>query len=147
VKAVLTADEMVQIVAVTDPNAIYDAEDRLRPVVGEIVEWHWLWTGVSKGIYKAVEVQRGGVAQYRYFYHINDQGFLNVNASVFVGPGRPDAWLWLLGADLIAGQERARGIICTTNRKGHIEECQRVGFKILGVRLFREIDLGDETKP
>lgn len=140
---ILNPDELIEL-GTFDESLISDSQERLRPIVGEIVEWDWLAKGVAAGNYKAIEVRKNGVAQYRYFYHLNDQKFLTVNASVFVGPGRPDSWLWLLGADMIGKMERARGIICTTNRRGHVEQCERVGFEILGVRLFRKIDL-DET--
>jgi hypothetical protein len=135
----LTGDEMISLASV-DEKDIADSQQKMLPVTGEITEWDWLWNGVKAGFYKAVEVRRAGQAQYRYFYHLNDQHFLNVNASVFVGT-KPDKWLWILGADLIAASERARGIICTTNRRGQIEACERIGYKILGVRLFKEIDL------
>lgn len=130
---------MISIAAV-DEKDIAAAQEKLFPVVGEITEWDWLWHGVNSGFYQATEVRRNGVAQYRYFWHLNDQRFLNVNASVFVG-AVSDRHLWVLGAHMIAANEKARGIICTTNRRGHVEECERMGFKILGVRLFKEIDL------
>jgi len=136
----LTGDEMVELAAVDDAGLTV-AQEKLLPVTGEICEWDWLWKGVKAGFYKAVEIRRNGEAVYRYFYHINDQGNLNINASVFVATKKPDCWLWYLGANLIAKQERARGILCVTNRRGHIEQCERVGFKILGVQMFKEFEL------
>jgi hypothetical protein len=131
---------MIELAAI-DENKIADAEKKLLPVVGDICEYEWLTNGVQRGFYKAVEVRKNGVAQYRYFYHLNDQNFVNVNASIFVGNGASDKWLWGLGADMIARLENARGIICCTNRLGHIEQARRAGYKILGVLMCKEINL------
>lgn len=130
---------MIELAAI-DESAIAEAQKKLLPVVGDICDAEWLAAGVRQGIYRAVEVRKNGVAQYRYFYHINDQKFLNVNASVFVGT-EPDQYIWNLGADMIARMENARGIIFCTNRRGHIEKCERFGYKILGVLMSKEIEL------
>lgn len=137
---ILSGNELIELSAV-DESTIAEAQRKLLPVVGDICDHEWLIEGLKRGFYRALEVKKDGVAQYRYFYHLNDQNFLNINASVFVGTGSFDSWLWCIGADLIARKEKARGIICCTNRRGHIEQCQRAGFKILGVLMMKEINL------
>lgn len=136
----LTDGEIFEIASVDDAN-ITTAQEKLRPVVENLVEWDWLWRGVKNGFYKAAELRKNGEAIYRYFYHLNDQNFLNVNASLFVGNGKGEPMLWYLGVNMIGRCEKARGIVCTTNRRGHIEQCERVGFKIVGVQLWKEFDL------
>lgn len=137
---VTSDDELISLCAVPE-SEIEDAEERLSEVVGDTVDTHWLYNGVRRGFYKAVSLTVNGKAAYRYFYHVNDQGYLNINASVFVGEEKPNCWTWYLGANLIAKSEKVRGIVCTTARKGHIEQCRRVGFKVLGVQMMKEFDL------
>lgn len=130
---------MVEISTIDDA-AIDDAQARLAPVVGDICQRDWLRYGMREGFYQAREIRRDGVAQYRYFFHVNDQNYLNVNASVFVGQGKPDPWLWLMGADIIAREKKCRGIVAMSNRRGHVEQCRRAGFKILGVAMERTFE-------
>jgi len=67
----MSQGEMVELASVDD-SAIREADEKLWPVVGEICEKGWLWNGVKSGIYRASEVRVDGVAQYRYFWHLND---------------------------------------------------------------------------
>lgn len=115
--------------------SLTSAQQRLFPVIGTVAEM--IFKSVREGKIKSSECRHDGKTEYVFFYSKNEQGFLYVHASAFVGGGNPDPWLWCLGADLLARQERARGIMCSTARRGHVEQCVRTGYKVTGVELTK----------
>jgi hypothetical protein len=137
-KKLLKDDEILSIVAASD-RAIAESQDRLAPIVGDIVEPGWLDRGVTSGHYKVREVALNGVPMYRYFFHINDQGWLNINAACFIGPGKPYPALWGVGAEAIAREFGAKGIVFITRRRGAIVQARGVGYKVLGVMLEKKL--------
>lgn len=134
------SDEAIIKIVVASEKAIADSQERLAPVVGGIVDCDWLEVGVKAGFYKMREVHLDGVPMYRYFFHLDDQKFVHINASLFIGPtGTGNPALWGVGADRIAQEFFAKGIVCCTNRLGHIRQAEGWGYKILGVLMAKEL--------
>jgi hypothetical protein len=137
-KKLLTDEQILQIVAGND-KAIAESEDRLAPVAGGLVEIGWLEKGLKAGFYQMRELEIGGVPAYRYFFHLNDQNLLDLNAVLFIGPGEGNIALCTRGAEIIARQEGASGIIFQTRRLGLIKQGRREGFEIEGVIMSKKL--------
>lgn len=126
---IMSQGEMLELATVSD--AAYSAAmHRLEPVVG-IVDWK---------SFESRELKRDGKPEYVLFFYVDAHGFLYITGSAFVGQGRPDPWLWCMSADLLAREKRARGLKCETKRRGHVEQCLRVGWKISGVALEKNFE-------
>jgi hypothetical protein len=111
-----------------------------RVLCDEIVEG-WLDRGLISGHYKITTVKNQGRPLYRYVWHVNDQGFLYVNGSLFVGqPGENDDWLWMIGAEAIARVNNCKGIRFESKRRGHLEQGLRAGFKATGVGMEKILE-------
>lgn len=111
----------------------------------------WLTDGLARGVYHVTTTHLNGHQLYRYVWHRNDQGRLHVNASLYVGdPGLVQAmnaagkagndWLWIIGAEFIARQQNCCGIVFESQRRGHLEQAMRAGFKTAGVRMIKDLD-------
>ncbi|MDE2100733.1 MAG: hypothetical protein KGL39_26040 [Patescibacteria group bacterium] len=141
---VMTENQMLEFVAehVTDEE-IARCEARLAAAVRDEDADHWLSRGLKAGFYKTTATHLNGRKLYRYFWHKNDQDRLVINASVYLGePGAGDDWLWMMGAEMIGRQVKAKGIVFQSCRRGHLEQGLRFGFKVLGVEMeknFSEI--------
>lgn len=127
---------MLQIVAGSE-KAIADSQDRLSVVAGGLVGQDWLERGIKAGFYSMRELEIGGIPSYRYFFHLDDQEFVNVNAALFIGPGDFNTGAFFRGVELIAEQLRAKGIIFQTRRRGLIEQSRGQGYVIEGVVMSK----------
>jgi hypothetical protein len=128
----MSQGEMLELGTVTEAS-MTAAMHRLEPVAG-IVDWK---------SFESRELKRDGKPEYVLFFFVDTHGFLFVAGSAFVGDGKPDPWLWCIGADMIAKEFRARGLKCETKRRGHVEQCLRVGWKISGVALEKNFETGN----
>lgn len=136
----MTATECIEFVNGLAPDELARTEHALNPAMCD-GEPGWLVEGHKRGFYKITTTQLGGWPAYRYVWHVTDQGFLHINASLFVGqPGQNDDWLWMIGAEMIARSQKCKGISFESQRKGHLVQAQRAGFKTAGVRMTKTLD-------
>lgn len=137
----MTPTECIDFVDGLDPEDLARTEHALNPAVTD-GEPGWLVDGFKRGFYRITTTQLGGWPLYRYVWHVTDQNALYINASLFVGqPGQNDSWLWMIGAEMIArAMKCAGGIIFDSQRKGHLIQAQRAGFKVAGVRMIKTFD-------
>jgi hypothetical protein len=133
----LNDEQILQIVAGSD-KAIADSQSRLAPVAGGLCDPDWIENGVKAGFYKMRELEVGGVPTYRYIFHVNDQKQLNLNAVLFIGPGSGNFSLCVRGAEIIAAQLGASGIIFQTRRLGLIEQARENGYTVEGVIMSKK---------
>jgi hypothetical protein len=136
----MTGDDCIEFVDGLSPGELAETEHRLNPAMCE-GEPGWLAEGLMRGHYKVTTTHDNGRPLYRYVWHVNDQNFLHVNASLFIGkPGENDDWLWMIGAELIARQQKCRAISFESQRRGHLVQAQRAGFKVAGVRMIKTLE-------
>jgi hypothetical protein len=133
----LTDEQIVSIAAASSDTA-RDAASHL-PVPGGCVNNDWLTFGVEKGFYKTFDVALDGIPTYRYFFHVNDQKHLHINASVVIGAAKQNPALWDYGAEIIARKFGCHGITFETLRPGLLNQALGHGYAISGVLLTKKI--------
>lgn len=137
---IMTVGEMLSL-SVPDESSLTVAQERLRPITADGSGLDWIADGLRAGSLKVREAQVNGKPRYVYFWSLTKDNFLEVNASVFVGEdGQNDKWLWCLGAEMIARELNCRGIILTTARRGHVEQCLRGGYSVVGLRMSKVME-------
>jgi hypothetical protein len=134
----LSDEQILQIVAGSD-KAIAESQDRLAPVAGGLCDPDWLVSGVKAGNYSMRELEIGGIPMYRYFFHLNDQNLLDLNAVLFIGSGSGNFAFCVTGAEIIARQFCAKGIIFQTRRFGLLEQGKKWGYQIEGVIMSKKL--------
>lgn len=136
----MTGTDCLEFVEGIDPRELAETEHRIDPAMTD-GEPGWLTDGLNRGFYKITTTKLDSWPLYRYVWHVNDQGFLHINASLFVGqPGQNDDWLWMIGAEMIARSQKCKGIAFESQRKGHLVQAQRAGFKTAGVRMIKTLE-------
>lgn len=137
----MTPNDCIELVAGLSPADLAVTEHRLNPVMCDAPLSGWLREGLERGHYKITTANHNGKPLYRYVWHVNDQNYLHVNASLFVGqPGENDDWLWMIGTEMIARANKCRGISFESQRRGHLVQGLRAGFKVTGVRMTKTIE-------
>ncbi|HEX3626694.1 MAG TPA: hypothetical protein VH280_14875 [Verrucomicrobiae bacterium] len=139
----MTSNDCIEFVDGLAPEELASTEHRLNQIMseGDPGDPGWLSEGLARGHYKITTSHNAGKPVYRYAWHVSDQNYLHVNASLFVGqPGENDDWLWMIGAELIARQNKCRGICFESQRRGHLVQGQRAGFKVAGVRMIKTLE-------
>jgi hypothetical protein len=131
-------DEQIVSSLVAGENAAADSAGQL-PLAGGCDNNGWLADGIAKGFYKVREVALDGIPTYRYFFHVTDQKFLHINASVVIGSAKQNPALWDRGAELIARELGCRGIEFETLRPGLVTQALGHGYAISGVLLTKKI--------
>lgn len=136
----MTPNDCLEFVEGLSPEELIETEHRLeRPLCDG--EPGWLEERLASGRCRATTVTNNGRPLYRYVWHVTDQAYLHVNASLFVGePGQNDDWAWMIGAELIARAQKCRGISFETQRRGHLIQGQRAGFCVAGIRMIKTLD-------
>jgi len=136
---VMADSEMITLATVDDAESIASSERVLLPVLASAgLTKNWLSYCVKEGFYQVTDIQLNGVPMYRFFWHINDQKFVEINCSLQLG--HSDKFLWAIGADMLARKVGARGIGCVTKRRGMVQRCvMEDGWKIVGMRLEKVI--------
>lgn len=136
----MTGNECIEFVEGLSPEHLAETEHRLNPAMCD-GEPGWLAEGLQRGHYRVTTVKNHGRPLYRYIWHVNDQNYLHVNGSLYVGePGQNDDWLWMLGADMIARAQKCRGMSFESQRRGHLIQGLRAGFKVAGVRMVKTLE-------
>lgn len=139
----MTSNDCLEFVEGLSPDELAVTQHRLNATMseGDPGDPNWLHDGLARGHYKVTTSHDNGRPVYRYVWHVNDQNYLHVNASLFVGqPGENDDWLWMIGAELIARQNKCRGITFESQRRGHLVQGQRAGFKVAGVLMVKTLE-------
>lgn len=140
-KKLMTADACIDFVDGLSSDQVIETEHRLNPAMCDRPEAGWLARGLALGHYKLTTAHNHGRPVYRYVWHVTDQNYLHINGSLFVGqPGENDDWLWMIGTELIARQQKCRGISFESQRRGHLVQGQRAGFKVAGVRMIKTLE-------
>ena len=136
---VMSDNQLIELATVTDQDAIADSERALSPVIASAgLTKNWLSYCIKEGIYQATDIKLDGVPMYRFFWHKNDQGLVEVNFSLQLG--KSDKFLWAIGADMLARQVGARGIGCVSRRRGMVQRLVfEDGWKVIGVRMEKVI--------
>jgi len=116
------------------------AQKRLAPTGNRFYDADWLSSGLAKKFYRARELQRNGKPLYVAFYHIDDQNFLSANAGAFVGDGKADPHFWAKGLEMLALEEKCRGVRFQTARRGLVEKALADGYEIEGVMVVRDFN-------
>ncbi|MDE3067790.1 MAG: hypothetical protein KGJ60_09590 [Verrucomicrobiota bacterium] len=139
-RKLMSLAQLLEFLPAESPEQLAESDQILaRSMEGE--DGAWIQRGVDQGWYRVTETHSDGRPRYRYVWHISDQNFLVVNASMFIGqPGDNDDWLWMIGAELIARENRCRGIEFMTKRRGHVIQAQRAGFKVTGLTLQKTME-------
>jgi hypothetical protein len=136
---VTSDNELIELATVTDAESIAASDRALSPVIASAgLTKNWLSYAIKEGFYQVTDILLDGVPMYRFFWHINDQKFVEINFSLQLG--KSDKFLWAIGADMLARKVGARGIGCVSRRRGMV---QRLvfgnGWKVIGVRMEKVI--------
>jgi hypothetical protein len=136
----MTPTECLDFVDGLARDELAETEHRLQPAMCD-GEPGWLTGGFARGCYSITTTHLSGRQLYRYIWHVNDQGLLHVNASLYVGePGQGDEWLWMIGAEMIARSQKCKGIVFESQRRSHLTQALRAGFKVSGVRMIKTLN-------
>lgn len=136
----MAGEECIEFLEGLNSIQVTETEHRINPAMCD-GEPGWLHEGLRLGHYKITTSTSNGKPMYRYVWHLNDQNFLHVNASLYVGdPGENDDWLWMIGAELLARRNKARGISFETQRRGHLVQGLRAGFRAAGIRMTKTLE-------
>lgn len=134
----LTDEQIISIVAGSDPTGS-ESQSKLAPVVGDLADHNWLAYGIEKGFYQVREIHLDELPCYRLFFHLNDQGWLYINAVLFIGTGAGNFPALVLGAERIAKELGAKGIEFSTQRLGLVNHAREFGYGITGVLMTKKI--------
>jgi hypothetical protein len=138
---VLSDNQVIELATVDDAASIAASEKVLSPVIASAgLTKNWLSYAIKEGFYQATDIKLDGVPVYRFFWHINDQKFVEINFSLQLCNKTSDKFLWAIGADMLARKVGARGIGCVSRRRGMVQRCVfEGGWKIIGVRMEKVI--------
>ena len=137
----MTGNDCIEFVHGLTPDELADTEHRLAPAMTDGTEPGWLIEGLVRGHYFVTKVTNKGKPLYRYVWYVSDRNYLHVSGSLFVGePGENDDWIWMMGCELIARQQKCRGISFESQRRGHLVQGLRAGFKATGVRMVKILE-------
>ena len=124
--------------ATPSEETISIADKKLWPAMEGVADRDWLSKGLRDGSYKAREVQKDGKPVYVAFWHVDNERYLVCNGGAWVGEGIPDPWLWTIGLEMLAREQKCRGLRMISRRRALIESTLRRGFVGEGMAVKKD---------
>jgi hypothetical protein len=145
----LADNAIIELIAGCSDEHLIAAQAAM-PLPGDDAPEDWLLYGIKEGFYQSCTVNRDGETVGAIAYSKNDRGMLVVNACVSLRPDLDLFNAFELAFRRLAAATSCKSIEYVTKRAGGIVRAKRMGYKICGVVLRREItgrEMDDAKRP